>query len=132
MKKISFFIQLLVLTSVVLLISSSIYVKDVYSFIAVIQFFIGVYQVLAFFILVCFARVRHRMWPQFQVYAGMVVITMTLIFILFNVNFNLEHQSKELILFSMPWIPAVYFCYLSYIIGFEKYSANNTKHYLDL
>ena len=132
MKKISFFIQLLILACVVLLFVCRNYQNDVYFFIAIIQFFVGVYQVLAFLILVCFAKVRHRMRPQFQVYAGMVVITMTLIFILFNVNSNLEHQSKELILFTIPWVPAVYFCYLSYIIGFEKYSANNTKHYLDL
>ena len=132
MKKINFFIQLLVFASVVLLISSSIYVQDVYSFIAILQFFVGLYQVLAFLILVCFAKVRQRMRPQLQIYAGMVVITMTLIFIVFNFIPNLEHQSKELILFTIPWIPAIYFCYLSYIISFEKYSANNTKHYLDL
>ncbi len=132
MKKINFFIQFFALAFVVFLLVFTIYVQDVYTFMAIIQFFVGVYQVVAFLILLCFAKVRQRMWPQFQVYAGMVVITMTLIFIVFNVNSNLEHQSKERILFSIPWIPAVYFFYLSYIIGFEKYSANNTKHYLDL
>lgn len=132
MKKTDFFIQCALLVLAAILALYSFFESDIFSLIAILQLITGVYQILSFLLFISFGKSKDRVTSMILVYVLMAVAVFLLIYLAYNSRVEYLTSRGDIILFVLPWIPAIYYCYLTYVVAYRKFSANGVRHFLDL